>query len=102
MLRSVAHASWKVETVMSQRSGVRWTLAIIADGVNMSELCRRFGISRKTGYKWLRPTIVPGGCQRCRTARRDLYGGRPVAPVPRSSSASIALTALSIPPRAAT
>ncbi|WP_156124249.1 helix-turn-helix domain-containing protein, partial [Achromobacter sp. RTa] len=20
---------------------------------NMSELCRRFGISRKTGYKWL-------------------------------------------------
>jgi transposase InsO family protein len=23
-------------------------------GVNMSEVCRRFGISRKTGYKWLR------------------------------------------------
>ena len=22
--------------------------------VNMSQLCRRFGISRKTGYKWLR------------------------------------------------
>ena len=23
-------------------------------GANVSELCRRFGISRKTGYKWLR------------------------------------------------
>jgi len=23
-------------------------------GVSMSELCRRFEISRKTGYKWLR------------------------------------------------
>ena len=24
------------------------------EGTNRSELCRRFGISRKTGYKWLR------------------------------------------------
>lgn len=24
------------------------------EGVNFSELCRRFGVSRKTGYKWLR------------------------------------------------
>jgi len=24
-----------------------------AEGANVSELCRRFGISRKTGYKWL-------------------------------------------------
>jgi transposase-like protein len=23
------------------------------DGANMSMLCRRFGISRKVGYKWL-------------------------------------------------
>jgi len=27
-------------------------LAVVA-GANVSELCRRFGISRKTGYKWL-------------------------------------------------
>ena len=24
------------------------------DGANRAELCRRFGISRQTGYKWLR------------------------------------------------
>jgi transposase-like protein len=23
------------------------------DGINMAELCRRFGISRECGYKWL-------------------------------------------------
>ena len=43
---------WKMETVMSQRK-VFVTLAQ-ATGVNRSELCRRFGISRKTGYKWRR------------------------------------------------
>lgn len=32
----------------------RYEFAILAGqpGVNMKELCRRFGISRKTGYKW--------------------------------------------------
>ena len=24
-----------------------------AEGANVAQLCRRFGISRKTGYKWL-------------------------------------------------
>jgi transposase-like protein len=26
---------------------------------NISELCRRFGISRKTGYKWLKRFLLP-------------------------------------------
>ena len=43
---------WKVETVMSQRQ--EFVTLAQADGVNLSELCRRFGISRKTGYQWLR------------------------------------------------
>jgi len=43
---------WKVETVMSRRKELV-TLAV-SEGVNMSELCRRGGVSRKTGYKWLR------------------------------------------------
>ena len=43
---------WKVETVMSRRKELV-TLAL-SEGANMSELCRREGISRKTGYKWLR------------------------------------------------
>ena len=43
---------WKVETVMSRRKELV-TLAV-SEGVNMSELCRRGGVSRKTGHKWRR------------------------------------------------
>ena len=43
---------WKVETVMSRRKELV-TLAV-SEGVNLSELCRRGGVSRKTGHKWLR------------------------------------------------
>ena len=43
---------WRVETVMSRRKELV-TLAL-SEQSNMSELCRRAGISRKTGYKWLR------------------------------------------------
>ena len=42
---------WKVDTVMSQRK--EFVILAQAEGANMSELCRRSGISRKTGYKWL-------------------------------------------------
>ena len=41
---------WKVATLMSAREEF---VALAASGaVSMSALCRRFGISRKTGYKW--------------------------------------------------
>ncbi len=43
---------WKVEPVMSQRK--EFVTLARSEGVNMSELCRRCGISRKTGYKWLK------------------------------------------------
>ena len=49
---------WKVETVMSQRKEFV-TLARM-DEANMSEMCRRFGISRKTGHKWLRRYLEEG------------------------------------------
>ena len=44
--------SWKVRDAMSERLD----LVMLAGrpGVNMAELCRRFGVSRKTGYKWLK------------------------------------------------
>lgn len=43
---------WKETTTMSLRTGfIQMAKEEIA---NMSELCRQFGISRKTGYKWLR------------------------------------------------
>lgn len=43
---------WKVETLMSAREEF---IALALSGVmSMTELCGRFSISRKTGYKWLR------------------------------------------------
>ena len=49
---------WKVETVMSQRK--EFVTLAQSGGVNMSELCLRIGISRKTGYKWLRRYLEAG------------------------------------------
>lgn len=41
---------WKELTIMSQRA--LFTQKLGEPGVNMSLLCREFGISRVTGYKW--------------------------------------------------
>ena len=49
---------WKVETVMSQRK--EFVTLAQSEGVNMSELCLRTGISRKTGYKWLKRYLEGG------------------------------------------
>ena len=42
---------WQCVTPMSQRK--EFVALALMDGVNMAQLCRGFGISRKTGYKWL-------------------------------------------------
>lgn len=42
---------WKKETLMSQRK--EFVSLARGEGVVFSRLCERFGISRKTGYKWL-------------------------------------------------
>ena len=42
---------WKVVTVMSQRK--EFVSLASAENANISELCNRFDISRKTGYKWI-------------------------------------------------
>lgn len=42
---------WKEATAMSLR--IEFVQAALEPGSNVSRLCRRFGISRKTGYKWL-------------------------------------------------
>ncbi len=41
---------WDERTRMDQR--VRFIGALSSCAYTMSELCRAFGISRKTGYKW--------------------------------------------------
>lgn len=43
--------AWKEVTIMSQR--IEFITLALREGANISELCRRFGISRKTGYKFL-------------------------------------------------
>lgn len=42
---------WNEVTLMSLRT--EFVLLAIAEGSNISQLCHRFGISRKTGYKWI-------------------------------------------------
>lgn len=42
---------WKETTVKANR--MEFSALAAGEGRNMTQLCRRFGISRKTGYKWL-------------------------------------------------
>ena len=49
---------WKQVTVMSLRK--EFVMFALADGSNISELCRRFDISRKTGYKWIQRFVAEG------------------------------------------
>src|SRR6266699_6714535 len=43
---------WKEASIMSQRLELVMLLQAV-DGPGFTELCRRFGVSRKTAYKWL-------------------------------------------------
>ena len=43
---------WKEESVVEQR--LRFLLEVRHKEASLSELCRRYEISRKTGYKWLK------------------------------------------------
>lgn len=42
---------WNIVTAMDSRR--EFVALASVEGANISELCRRFGISRKTGYKWM-------------------------------------------------
>ncbi len=42
---------WHTQTPMSQR--LEFVILAARGGVSFKELCRRYGVSRKTGYKWL-------------------------------------------------
>ncbi len=44
--------AWKETSVLEQRA--RFVVEVLQGGQTMAGLCRRFGISRKTGYKWVR------------------------------------------------
>jgi len=62
---------WREVSAMSQRR--EFIELALQEGANMSELCRRFGISRKTGYKFLnryRSEGLSGLSDRCRRPLR--------------------------------
>jgi putative transposase len=42
---------WKVTDVLMER--VRFVIEHLQDGRSMTELCQEYGVSRKTGYKWI-------------------------------------------------
>jgi len=49
---------WRESTWMSERA--EFLRFACLPGANVSEICRRFGVSRKTGYKWLTRTRAQG------------------------------------------
>jgi transposase InsO family protein len=63
--------SWDIQDIIGRRR--EFVALALAGSVDMTELCRRFGISRKTGYKW-RKRFAVGGAEalrdRPRTRRR--------------------------------
>jgi transposase InsO family protein len=42
--------SWDIKNIVARRH--EFVALALAGGISMAALCRRFGISRKTGYKW--------------------------------------------------
>jgi len=49
---------WKESSVMHERC--KFVMEAISDRSNIADLCRRYGISRKTGYKWVARYIHEG------------------------------------------
>ena len=58
---------WKVCSVMEER--LRF-VARLLDGESMTDVCREFGISRKTGYKLLARYREEGACALTDCSRR--------------------------------
>ena len=62
--------AWKEVSSMSQRE--EFVVLASVEGANLSELCRRFGVSRKTGYKWLARYVANGVVGLADQSRRPL------------------------------
>jgi transposase InsO family protein len=63
---------WRELSVMDQRE--EFVTLALRPGVNIRELCRRFGVSRSNGYKWLNRYLAEGRTglsERSRRPRRS-------------------------------
>src|SRR5579864_819269 len=78
---------WNVSTRMSLREEFAALAAV--ESSNVSELCRRFGISRKTGYKWLDRYLLHGPGHLAEVSRRPSHS-------PGRTSAAVEALVLSI------
>ena len=70
--------SWDIQDIFARRH--QFVTLALAGGISMAALCRRFGISRKTGYKW-----------RARFAADGAAGlvAKPRAPARRANQTSV-------------
>lgn len=66
---------WKECSKMESRA--EFAALARSEGANIARLCRRFGISRKTGYKWLKRSVAEEGLQE--QTRRPHYSPRRTA-----------------------
>jgi len=63
---------WKATCHMDER--MQFIARGLAGEDEMTVLCREYGVSRKTGYKWLGRYISEGArMRRCSTARRMMW-----------------------------
>ena len=49
---------WKELHIMDQK--LKFVIKSLSQGVNFTELCREYGISTKTGYKWKERFLAEG------------------------------------------
>jgi len=70
---------WRTHTPMSQK--LEFVVLASRAGLAFTELCRRFGVSRKTGYKWLTRYKVGGQAALAERSRRPHRSPRQVVPV---------------------
>ncbi|TFG88291.1 MAG: IS481 family transposase, partial [Hyphomicrobiales bacterium] len=78
---------WKDVRLMSQRE--EFVGLSMVDGTCFADLCRRFGISRKTGYKWLKRYRSQGRGGLADRSRRPR--GSPARTPPAAEQAVVAL-----------
>jgi transposase InsO family protein len=74
---------WQTLTPMSQR--LEFVVLATQSGLAFSELCRRFHVSRKTGYKWLERYRAGGPAALQERSRRPRLSPRQVAPAVAAS-----------------
>jgi transposase InsO family protein len=61
---------WREQSIMDQRE--EFVRLALSSGANIRELCRRFGISRSNGHKWLKRYLMEGGAGLADRSRRPL------------------------------